>query len=228
MVEMTQRHQVENGSFKNGAFFRVGEYDARELVRNQSGCGWNNVTKTPTLDDDVFEALIKVHPNYKNLNRKPFPFYDELLKTPIDVEGQRIESFMEDLINEGIEISQRAAVTPPAQPIQGASNSDMKKKAIKKENKTDNAIVAVAEELGGLKPIISKALDALGSIVGDSEEEDDREAALMAEIGKIQGLECWQVLDAGMTLVENDRKTRFFYALDNEEDKKYFIQNLLR
>ncbi|CAL1355421.1 unnamed protein product [Linum trigynum] len=161
MLEMTQRHQVEDGSFKNGAFFGAGEYDARELVRNQSGCGWNNVTKTPTLDDDVFEALIK-------------------------------------------------------------------NKAIKKENKTDNAIAVVAEELGGLKPIISKALDALGSIVGDSEEEDGREAALMAEIGKIQGLERCQVLDAAMTLVENDRKTRLFYALDNEEDKKYFIQNLLR
>ncbi|CAL1400348.1 unnamed protein product [Linum trigynum] len=158
---------------------------AVQLLRNQSGCGWNNVTKTPTLDDDVFEALIKVHPNCKNLNRKSFPFYDELLKvfgkvgpadgrkvagitdvvdspivdgpffvdvddiqTPIDVEGPGIESFMEDLINEGIEISQRAAVTPPAQPTQGASNSEMKKKAIKKDNKTDNAIVVVAEELG--------------------------------------------------------------------------------
>ncbi|CAL1401821.1 unnamed protein product [Linum trigynum] len=271
MVELVQRHQVENGSFKNGTFSELQymmeerapgcgvrvephirsrhkllkkDFHAVHLLRNQSGCGWDNVTKTPTLDDDVFENIVKVFPNCKKLNRKPFPFYDELLKvfgkvgpangrktTPHIVEGHNAERFMEDLINEGVEMSQRAAATTSTHkavpPAAGACDG-IRKRAKKTENKTDDAIVAVADELCGLKPVISKALDALGSILEDREEETGKEAALMAEIGKIEGLERCQVLDAAMALVENDRKTKLFYALDNEEDRKYFIQNLLR
>ncbi|CAI0417806.1 unnamed protein product [Linum tenue] len=87
MVELAQRHQVENGSFKNGTFSELQymmeerapgcgvrvephirsrhkllkkDFHAVHLLRNQSGCGWDEVTKTPTLDDDVFENIVKV------------------------------------------------------------------------------------------------------------------------------------------------------------------------
>ncbi|CAI0404918.1 unnamed protein product [Linum tenue] len=175
MVELTQRHQVHNGSFKNGSFNELErmieekapgcgvkvdpairsrhkklkkDFHAVHLPRNQSSCGWKVATSTPTLDDDVLANFVKVHPN--------------------------------------------------------------------------------SEELCGLKPVISKALDALGTILGEHEEYTVKEATLMLEIGKIPGLERGQVLDVVMVLVENDRKTRLFFALENEEDRKYFIQNLLR
>ncbi|CAL1394626.1 unnamed protein product [Linum trigynum] len=175
MVELTQRHQVQNGSFKNDSFIELErmieerapgcgvkvepaihcrhkklkkDFHAVHLLSNQSGCGCNVATSTPTLDDDVFANFVKVHPN--------------------------------------------------------------------------------SDELCGLKPVTSKALDALGTILVEREEDVGKEAALMLEIGKIAGLERGQVLDAAMVVVENDRKTRLFFALDNEEDRRYFIQNLLR
>ncbi|CAL1411003.1 unnamed protein product [Linum trigynum] len=289
MVELVQRHQVENGSFKNGTFSKLQtmmeerapgcgvqiephirsrhkklkkDFHVVHLLKNQSGCGWDVATSTPTLDDDVFASVVKVFPNCKNMNRKPFPFYNDLFKvfgkvgpangkktfgltddvdSPVvdvtafvDLDGLQtpsVERFMEDLINEGIE-SQRVtppspAVVPPhlaaVHPGEGSN-----KRAKKIESKTDDAIAAVAQELCGLKPVISKALDALGTIIEDREEDTGKEATLMAEIGKIEGLGRCQVLDAAMALVENDRKTRLFFSLDNEEDRKYFIHNLLR
>ncbi|CAI0404917.1 unnamed protein product [Linum tenue] len=157
MVELMQWHQVHHGSFKNGSFDEL----ERMIEEKAPGCG------------------VKVHPNCKNLNKKLFPHYDELLK-----------------------------VFGKFGPVNGRKTQ--------------------AEELCGLKPVISKALDALGKILGEHEEYTVKEAALMLEIGKIAGLERGQVLDAAMVLVENDRKTRLFFALENEEDRKYFIQNLLR
>ncbi|CAL1394627.1 unnamed protein product [Linum trigynum] len=206
MVELTQRHQVQNGSFKNDSFIELErmieerapgcgvkvepaihcrhkklkkDFHAVHLLSNQSGCGCNVATSTPTLDDDVFANFVKVHPNCKNLNKKSLPHYDDLLK----VFGKF-----------------------------GPANG----------RKTQ------ADELCGLKPVTSKALDALGTILVEREEDVGKEAALMLEIGKIAGLERGQVLDAAMVVVENDRKTRLFFALDNEEDRRYFIQNLLR
>ncbi|CAI0460372.1 unnamed protein product [Linum tenue] len=86
MMELAQRHQAENESFNNRTFSEL-QYMMEErapgcgvrvephirsrhkflkdfhdvhLLRNQSRCGWDDVTKTATLDDDVFENIEKV------------------------------------------------------------------------------------------------------------------------------------------------------------------------
>ncbi|CAL1388855.1 unnamed protein product [Linum trigynum] len=96
---LVQRHQIANGSFKNGTFVELEnmmlerktgcgvrvephlrsrhkklkkDFHVVHLIRNQSDCGLNDVMKTPTLDDDVFDALIKMFPNCKNMNRNHF------------------------------------------------------------------------------------------------------------------------------------------------------------
>ncbi|CAI0430619.1 unnamed protein product [Linum tenue] len=297
MMDLVHKHQVQNGSFKNGAFNELESlmqqrapgcgvqlephirsrhkklksyFNAVHLLRNQSGSGWDEITCTASMETGAFEDLIKVvHPNCKNWNNKPFPNYYELeavfgksgsasgritggiadgvndpsidtpvimdldgVHTPIDVEDPRGDSLMEDLINEGIEMSQRT-FTPLSQdtvPLvkchgsdskhAGGSNPIVKKKAkvIKKEQ-GDEDIATVAAEIGGLKPVISKALEALGTIMREREDTSYDEDALIAEIGKIEGLTRCQVVDAAMALVDNDRKTRLFYAMKNEEDR---------
>ncbi|CAL1412916.1 unnamed protein product [Linum trigynum] len=270
MQELVQKHQVENGNFKNGSFTELEnlvhqkapacgvkvepnirsrhkklkrDFMAVHLLCSKSGQGWDESTCTPYLDDDVFEDLLKVHPNIKNLNKKPFPFYNELAEvfgkggtavgrctggisdgppspesvmdlegfdSPIDLDSQRTTEIMDDLINEA------------------ASNKCAKKKAKKFEINTDEAIVNVSSQLGELKPIIFKAVEALGSIIGDRDGENSKQAALIKEIGKIGGLTRDQVIDAAMALVDNEPKTRLFYALESEEDRCYFIRSLLR
>ncbi|CAL1389397.1 unnamed protein product [Linum trigynum] len=148
---------------------------------------------------------------------------------------------MDDLINEGIEL-QHPAFSPPFDPVgapatkiqpcrpknAAASNKCAKKKAKKIEINTDEAIVNVSSQLGELKPIIFKAVEALGSIIGDRDGYNSKQAALIKEIGKIGGLTRDQVIDAAMALVDNEPKTRLFYALESEEDRCYFIRSLLR
>ncbi|CAL1413695.1 unnamed protein product [Linum trigynum] len=150
---------------------------------------------------------------------------------------------MDDLITEGIEL-QHPAFSPPFEPVgapatkiqpcrpkkAAGSNISVKKKAKKIEINTDEAIVNVSSQLGELKPLIFKAVEALGSITGERDRDGDhsKQAALMKEIGKIEGLTRDQVIDAAMALVDNEAKTGLFYALENEEDRCYFIKNLLR
>ncbi|CAL1393737.1 unnamed protein product [Linum trigynum] len=89
-MELAQRHQAENESLNNRNFselqymveewapscgvrvephirsrhkFLKKDFHVVHLLRNQSGCGRDDVTKTATLDDDVFENIVKVFPN---------------------------------------------------------------------------------------------------------------------------------------------------------------------
>ncbi|CAI0539920.1 unnamed protein product [Linum tenue] len=107
MLELVEKHQVDNGNFKNGEFTelenmmhqkvpRCGvkvdpnirsrhrklkrDFSVVHLLRSKGGNGWDELTLTPMVEDDVFDDLMKVHPNIKNLNKKPFPHYYELLK----------------------------------------------------------------------------------------------------------------------------------------------------
>ncbi|CAI0458559.1 unnamed protein product [Linum tenue] len=161
--------------------------------------------------------------------------------SPIDVDSQRTTEIMNDLINEGIELQHPAFSPPfevvgaPATKIQpcrpknaAANNKSAKKKAKRIEINTDEAIVNVSSQLGELKPIIFKAVEALGSIIGDRDGDKSKQVVLIKEIGKIGGLTRDQVIDAAMALVDNEPKTRLFYALESEEDRCYFIKSLLR
>ncbi|CAL1372103.1 unnamed protein product [Linum trigynum] len=125
-----------------------------------------------------------------------------------------------DIMNEGIEKSLRETGL--------GSNSTIKKKAKKLEFNNDEAIANVVSELGGLKPVISKAVEALGSLMGDLGDDNNKQAALMIEIGKIEGLTRCEVIDAAIALVDNESKTRLFYAFDNDEDRCYFVKSVLR
>ncbi|CAL1410525.1 unnamed protein product [Linum trigynum] len=249
---------------------------AVHLLRSKSGQGWDEITCTPIIDDDVFEDLLKVHPNIKNLNKVPFPFYNDHLEifgkggtaagrvtcgicdgppspknllhmegfdTPIDLDDQRCTEILYDIINEGIDMQHPTAVeaetqaTPttqklPSNPKSGAGSiQTTKKRAKKSEMTTDSAIANVSSQLGELKPILFKVVEALGSITSERSERDgdnSKQAALIKEIGKIDGLTRGQVIDAAMALVDNDPKTRLFYALESDEDRCHFIKNLLR
>ncbi|CAL1366969.1 unnamed protein product [Linum trigynum] len=248
------------------------DFSAVHLLRSKSGNGWDELTLTPVVEDDVFDDLMKVHPNIKNLNKKPFPHYYELLKifgkggtaqgrvtggisdpvyspqtfvnldsldSPIDLEDPNSTEILVDIMNEGIEQSLRESAghqqahgqatkgEPSAKGAVG-SNSVAKKKAKRVEFNNDEAIANVVSELGGLKPVIDKAVEALGSILGDQDNDSSKQAALMAEIGKIDGLTRCQVIDAAIALVDSESKTKLFYALKNEEDRFYFVKSLLR
>ncbi|CAL1372104.1 unnamed protein product [Linum trigynum] len=100
MLELVEKHQVENENFKDVAFTELEtmmnrklpgcgvkvepnirsrhrklkrEFMAVHLLRSKRKQGWDELTLTPMIDDDVFADLLKVHLNIKNLNKKPFP-----------------------------------------------------------------------------------------------------------------------------------------------------------
>ncbi|CAL1356168.1 unnamed protein product [Linum trigynum] len=117
----------------------------------------------------------------------------------------------------------------PSNHKNGVGSIQIAKKRAKKGGMTTNSAIAnVSSQLGELKPILFKAVEALGSITGDRDGDNSKQAALIKEISKIDGLTRGQVIDATMALVDNDPKTKLFYALESDEDRCYFIKNLLR
>ncbi|CAN1788137.1 hypothetical protein LINPERHAP1_LOCUS17924 [Linum perenne] len=105
MKEMVDNGQMVNGNFKPGAYPQMEkmmeffapeagikadphlrsrhktlkkQFLAVQLLKSQSGYGWNDELKCPDIDDDIYDDFVKGHPECAKLNRVPFPLYDDL------------------------------------------------------------------------------------------------------------------------------------------------------
>ncbi|CAN1129069.1 hypothetical protein LINPERHAP2_LOCUS5020 [Linum perenne] len=55
------------------------KFDAVQLLKSQSGYGWNDELKCPDIEDQVYDDFVKIHPECANKNRVPYPTYDDML-----------------------------------------------------------------------------------------------------------------------------------------------------
>ncbi|CAN1178840.1 hypothetical protein LINPERPRIM_LOCUS36959 [Linum perenne] len=109
MLQLVENKQVESGNFQNGGFKKLetlmqtlisgcpmkvvphiksrhrlfkDKYVAITEVKNggASGFGWDESKQQVVADDDVFRTWTKRFPGAKGLNKKPFPYYDQLAR----------------------------------------------------------------------------------------------------------------------------------------------------
>ncbi|CAN1272349.1 hypothetical protein LINPERPRIM_LOCUS14514 [Linum perenne] len=99
MKEMIDNGQMVNGNFKPEAYpqmekmmeFKADphlrsrhktlkkQFLAVQLLKSESGYGWNDELKCLDIDDDIYDDFVKVgHPECAKLNRVPFSLYDDL------------------------------------------------------------------------------------------------------------------------------------------------------
>ncbi|CAN1126640.1 hypothetical protein LINPERPRIM_LOCUS5852 [Linum perenne] len=58
------------------------KFGAMQMMRSESGFGWNEAKQYFEVDDDVFKEYVKVtqsHPSCAKMNNNPFPRYNDLL-----------------------------------------------------------------------------------------------------------------------------------------------------
>ncbi|TFK64063.1 hypothetical protein BDN72DRAFT_775130 [Pluteus cervinus] len=60
-------------------FFLKANFVQVKKLREQSGFGWDDVTKLVIASNDTWDAYIKSHPNMAKWRRTPFPLYDDML-----------------------------------------------------------------------------------------------------------------------------------------------------
>ncbi|CAN1802360.1 hypothetical protein LINPERHAP1_LOCUS23339 [Linum perenne] len=109
MLQLVEKKEVESGNFQNGGFKKIeilmktfipgcsmkvtphiksrhrpfkNKYIEITEEKNggASGFGWDESKQQIVADDDVYQSWAKRFPGEKGLNKRPFPYYDQLAR----------------------------------------------------------------------------------------------------------------------------------------------------
>ncbi|CAN1126390.1 hypothetical protein LINPERHAP2_LOCUS3407 [Linum perenne] len=279
MKEMVDNGQMVNGNFKPGAYPQMEkmmevfapeagikadphlrsrhktlkkQYVAVQLLKSQSGYGWNDEMKCPDIEDGIYNDFVKLHPECAKLNRVPFPLYDDLhylfgktratgdgvkqITDPVpepSSESNVSESFVavEDVLIEDIPNADNAAQTYSSDKRKEKATPSGDSTQSKKKHKVQDVSFAddITSKLAArFEPIINKTIESLGNILAEEVVvETSQKDAIMEELEKLEGLTEDQVVDAALILVNDEWKLRLFYKLKSDATKTRFVLRLI-
>ncbi|CAN1177998.1 hypothetical protein LINPERHAP2_LOCUS33429 [Linum perenne] len=222
MLQLVENKQVESGNFQNGGFKKIksrhrlfkDKYVAITDVKNggASGFGWDESKQQVVADDDVFRTWTKRFPGAKGLNKKPFPYYDQLAR----IFGKRV---LESMINQGID-GRNMAATSKTSASTGTS----------KRPRKEVVASGMTDEIAKLHPLLEKTASSIERMVNSICHDDDiqfRRGNLYSELAAMDGLSHDQVVAASLALMKDDQAAQLFYQLPTEEDKFSFVLSII-
>ncbi|CAN1177997.1 hypothetical protein LINPERHAP2_LOCUS33429 [Linum perenne] len=243
MLQLVENKQVESGNFQNGGFKKLetlmqtlipgcpmkvvphiksrhrlfkDKYVAITDVKNggASGFGWDESKQQVVADDDVFRTWTKRFPGAKGLNKKPFPYYDQLAR--IFGKDRALGGESESPAD-----SEQPVNVPSEQFVDAASAFD------------DEASQRVLESMinqAKLHPLLEKTASSIERMVNSICHDDDiqfRRGNLYSELAAMDGLSHDQVVAASLALMKDDQAAQLFYQLPTEEDKFSFVLSII-
>ncbi|CAL1413068.1 unnamed protein product [Linum trigynum] len=209
-------------------------YHSTVMMRQHSGFGWDDATKFYLdAEEDVWNRFLQSHADCKLYKRVPFlQFFDleggdsssddDSPPYPLDqMNSLTVDEAMLNIIDDAVE----ARINKKRPPTSEAGPSHKKKK--KKNSAANESSVEVAEELGGLRPLIKESADTIARALGESVEYTMMRRDLLQNLEKIGGLTRSQVILTVMKLSDCLGHLKVFYDLEKEEDKLTLVLELL-
>ncbi|CAN1189859.1 hypothetical protein LINPERHAP2_LOCUS40156 [Linum perenne] len=224
MLQLVENKEVESGNFQNGGFKKIksrhglfkNKYIAITEVKNggASGFGWDESKQQIVADDEVFQGWAKRFPGSKGLNKKPFPYYDQLARI-----------FGKDRA-EGGESESPADVQGPE------AAAGVRVPAADTETFVDaaSAFDGMTEEIAKFHPLLEKTAASIERMVNSLCHDDDimiRRGSLYSEISAVDGLSNDQVVAATLALMKDDQAAQLYRQLPTDEDKFNFLISLI-
>ncbi|CAL1411709.1 unnamed protein product [Linum trigynum] len=244
------------GSIKNRVRKLKHWYHSTVMMRQQSGFGWDATKFYVDAEEDVWNRFFQSHADCKLYKHVPFLQFFDLGKVfgkgratgetgfsgadpyiseggdsksdddsppyPLDqMNSPAVDEAMLNIIDDAVE----ARINKKRPPTSEAGPSHKKKK--KKNSAANESSVEVAEELGGLRPLIKESADTIARALGESAEYTVMRRDLLKNLEKIGGLTRSQVILAVMKLSDCPGHLKVFYDLEKEEDKLTLVLELL-
>ncbi|CAN1177995.1 hypothetical protein LINPERHAP2_LOCUS33429 [Linum perenne] len=224
------------------------KYVAITDVKNggASGFGWDESKQQVVADDDVFRTWTKRFPGAKGLNKKPFPYYDQLARifgkdralggeseSPADADNHD-EQFVDAASAFDDEASQRVLESMINQGIDGrnmaATSKTSASTGTSKRPRKEVVASGMTDEIAKLHPLLEKTASSIERMVNSICHDDDiqfRRGNLYSELAAMDGLSHDQVVAASLALMKDDQAAQLFYQLPTEEDKFSFVLSII-
>ncbi|CAN1262326.1 hypothetical protein LINPERPRIM_LOCUS11242 [Linum perenne] len=231
MLQLVENKEVESGNFQNGGFKKIetlmqtiipgcpmkvvphiksrhglfkNKYIAITEVKNggASGFGWDESKQQIVADDEVFQGWAKRFPGSKGLNKKPFPYYDQLARifgkdraeggeseSPADVQGPEAaagvrvpaadtETFVDAASAFDDEASQRELESMINQGIDGRNMMNVASRVsastgTSKKPRKEVVATGMTEEIAKFHPLLEKTAASIERMVNSLCHDDD-------------------------------------------------------
>ncbi|KAK9167235.1 hypothetical protein Scep_002426 [Stephania cephalantha] len=185
-----------------------------------SGFGWNDINKSITCDDDVWNNWVQSHPTTVGLRNKPFPFFDELdyVYRKDRATGACAENPANAESNPVTPISARTT-----QPTESSGNGK------RKRNEVIDVVQDLATQVTNAVEIMSTCgehIRKLAKCFQHGSDCADRRMIVHQEVPKIDGLSQEEVIKAGRKIALDPLEIDYFFSLQ-EEFKKFYVLSLL-
>ncbi|CAN1145784.1 hypothetical protein LINPERHAP2_LOCUS14881 [Linum perenne] len=192
-------------------------------LRGLSGAGWDDACKRVDIDDTVYAEYVQVRATGKGaigleeLNQvcPPIEEPQQFMFDWISPEECNVEH---ETVNEGDNPNDQsspptAATEPtPRPPTDKATQSEASSqpKRMRRSRSTNGS------ELLELKPILEDAVGSLRSMLVETDTVHEHRNKVYEELQKIDGLTAEQVMDATVSLGNNDRILQIFDMVDHD------------
>ncbi|KAJ9675322.1 hypothetical protein PVL29_024323 [Vitis rotundifolia] len=217
------------------------------MLTHGSGFSWDNAKKMVLCDQDVFEGWVKVniftilsilyfysttswHKDANGLRLKPFPHFDDLSlvfgKDRANGKGAMsaadiLEELDQGEANNDIEVDDLEVEadgshtnTVASTPSRMECSSQSRRKRVKNEDTT-------------LINVMTRTCNALESLVGNFNQQTERENRVVGELQKLPNLNRLDILKLSQIIMNDSMKVKLLFNLD-EDLKVEWVKQLLQ
>ncbi|KAJ9693207.1 hypothetical protein PVL29_012094 [Vitis rotundifolia] len=201
-----------------------------DMLTHGNRFSWDNAKKMVLCDQDVFEGWVKGCKDANGLRLKPFPHFDDLslvfgkdrangkgAMSVVDIleeldQGKASNDIGVDDLEAEVDASRTNTVASTLSRMKCSSQSHRK---IAKNDDTT------------LINVMTRTCNALESLVGNFNQQTERENRVVGELGKLPNLSRLDILKLSQIIMNDSMKVKLLFNLD-EDLKVEWVKQLLQ
>ncbi|KAJ9693086.1 hypothetical protein PVL29_011998 [Vitis rotundifolia] len=201
-----------------------------DMLTHGSGFSWDNAKKMVLCDQDVFEGWVKGHKDANGLRLKPFPHFDDLSlvfgKDRANGKGAMSAADILEELDQG-EANNDIGVDDLEVEADGSHTNIVASTPSRMECSSQSRRKRAKNEDTTLINVMTRTCNALESLVGNFNQQTERENRVVGELAKLPNLNRLDILKLSQIIMNDSMKVKLLFNLD-EDLKVEWVKQLLQ
>ncbi|KAL6348929.1 hypothetical protein AAG906_033585 [Vitis piasezkii] len=174
-----------------------------DMLTHGSGFSWDNEKKMVLCDQDVFEGWVKGHKDANGLRLKPFPHFDDLSLVLVKILDQVEASNGIGVDDLEAEVDASHTNTVASTPSRMECSSQSRRKRARNDDTT-------------LINVMTRTCNALESLVGNFNQQTEKENRVVGELEKLPNLNRLDILKLSQIIMSDPMKVKLLFNFDED------------
>ncbi|KAL6323612.1 hypothetical protein AAG906_039205 [Vitis piasezkii] len=194
-----------------------------DMLTHGSGFSWDNEKKMVLCDQDVFEGWVKGHKDANGLRLKPFPHFDDLsLVFGKDRANGKGAMSAADILEEldQVEASNGIGVDDLEAEVDASHTNTVASTPSRMECSSQSRRKRARNDDTTLINVMTRTCNALESLVGNFNQQTEKENRVVGELEKLPNLNRLDILKLSQIIMSDPMKVKLLFNLDEDLKEK--------